>query len=327
MQLSRKRNLEKLIKIWDIIEAAIDEFFRRKGAYKVFLFLVTQGVSSPIAPGSDSEPVKLKEWGKNVYLVDSSQFGLEYIIQHTNYDKVFCILPSFRNDTPDHRHLNQFYHTEAELVGTLKDAMDIAEELIKHLILSLIGKSLIGNNLTNKLKQILNENFPTLTYDEAVKILTNDYRGEGLKLRNGEYIITNKGEKLIAEKFYPFPVWITHYPRILTPFYQKPSSKRPDRVLNADLVVPSLTPNGFYGEILGLGERQNKAEEILNTLKIQNISNIKAYEWYIRLRQTSNYKNTAGFGLGLERFLAWIINKKNIDEVSIFPVKKDKIIY
>ena len=101
-------------------------------AKNVDLFMMTPSVSSPMGPGSDSEAIQIKFGNLNTNLVDSSQFGFEPLLLN-GFDKVYCYLPSMRGENPDKRHLNQFFHCEAEIKGTLNDLIPIIETYIKTL--------------------------------------------------------------------------------------------------------------------------------------------------------------------------------------------------
>src|SRR5205085_2186791 len=101
----------------------------------------------------------------------------------------------------------------------------------------------------------------------------------------------------------------------------------PERVLNADLIFPSFQ-NGFGGEIVGSGQRQDNPKELLESMKRQEISSIKSYQWYINLRKDPSYQQTSGFGLGIERFIAWMLQLESIIDTSIYPVlKTEKVKY
>ena len=107
----------------------------------------------------------------------------------------------------------------------------------------------------------------------------------------------------------------------MVPFYQKPIEYNTNRVLNADLLCPSLLENSFGGEILGMGQRQNLPEEIYESARLQNMD-IKPYEWYVDLRRMPKYKITSGFGLGLERFISWILGLDEIHKAIVYPRMK-----
>jgi len=141
--------------------------------------------------------------------------------------------------------------------------------------------------------------------------------------------ITKKGELELTKMLTGNKnlVWITKYDRDAVAFYQKPDPDNANRVLNADLIFPSIN-GSLGGEDMGLGERQNKAKEIVESIKRQEIPNIDAYKWYIKLRNQSKYSTTSGFGMGIERFLAWILGSISLNDVVLYPTLIDeKIAY
>jgi len=138
-------------------------------------------------------------------------------------------------------------------------------------------------------------------------------------------VLSNLAEKKISELVSDgsTPVWITHYDRDTVPFYQKPDIKNTDKALNADLILPSI--NGcFGGEALGSGQRQDSPNEIIESMKRQGIKNNSSYEWYIDLRRNKNYKITSGIGMGIERFIAWLVGVKSIADAAVYPVIKNE---
>ncbi len=321
-----------LVSLRNVISHACDNFFLKQGAPKIDLYMIAQNVSSPTGKGSDSIPIPLTLGKQSVYLVDSAQFGLEPLVSSGNFNMVYCYLPSFRGENSDDRHLNQFYHCEAELAGTYIDGMNTAEKLIKHLISVILEnqqKFHFEQTNFNKIKEIVKQDFPRLTFDEVENVLNKKgYSNLIIKKEFGR-VISNKGEKKACELITgnKLPIWITKYDRDVVPFYQKPDPENSDSVLNSDLILPSIN-NSFGGEVIGSGERQNNASEIEISIKRQNIKNIKNYEWYLKLREHKNYRITSGFGLGIERFLAWMLGLNNIADVSIYPVlKNQKISY
>lgn len=92
-------------------------------------------------------------------------------------------------------------------------------------------------------------------------------------------------------------------------------------VLNADLILPKIN-GGFGGEVLGSGQRQNKASKMIASMRRQDIKNISAYNWYINMRDNPAYKETSGFGLGIERLIAWLLGISSIIDTAIYPLIK-----
>lgn len=311
------------------IKFTLDNYFGIElGAKNIDLFMLTHSVTSPIAPGSDSKPIEIKFGKLKVFLVDSSQFGFEPLLLN-NLERVYCYLPSMRGEDYDCRHLNQFFHCEFEMVGTLEDLIPIIEECVK----SLCNTILLMNNIVNRisddakrtkkiLKKIIDlDHFPAITFDEAVQLLIKNGKKRYVNFTNYGRDIAYKGEvELMNILDSDIPVWLKYFDRDRVAFYQKPYSE--NKTMNADLLFPPIVKDAFGGEIVGSGERQNNPEEIYESLKRQNLST-KSYEWYIDLRRLPKYKTTSGFGLGIERFIAWALVKKDIKDVILYPRLKN----
>lgn len=301
------------------------------GAKNVDLFMMTPSVSSPMGPGSDSEPIKIKYGNLETFLVDSSQFGFEPLLLN-NFDKVYCYLPSMRGEDPDSRHLNQFFHCEAEAVGALEDLIPVIEEYIKFLCETILLMDNIVDRISNdssKTKKILKKalnlkTFPEITFDDAVDLLVKNGMKKYVNFTDHGKNITSKGEiELMNILKVDTPIWIKYFDRDRVPFYQKPNPDNKDKTINADLLFPPLKDGAFGGEIVGSGQRQDNPEEMYESLKRQNNIPSEPYEWYIDLRRLPNYKVTSGFGLGIERFIAWALAKDNIRDVIPYPRLKN----
>jgi asparaginyl-tRNA synthetase len=119
---------------------------------------------------------------------------------------------------------------------------------------------------------------------------------------------------------------VTHYDRDTVPFYQKPDRESKNRVLNADLIFPSIN-GGFGGEIIGSGQRQDDVGEIKESMFRQKVHNVSHYDWYLNLRRDPSYKTTSGFGMGIERFVAWCLGLSSILDAAIYPVVKNEDLF
>lgn len=328
--LGQSRYFDTLVILRHFIQAISHHYFGvEQGAKQVDLFMMTPTVSSPMGPGSDSEPIRISFGGLDTYLVDSSQFGFEPLL-FNGLEKVYCYLPSMRGEEPDYRHLNQFYHCEAELLGTLSEMMTVVEGYVRRLAHITLGASAITDRLSadpaatrDALERLGNSGaLPRITFDEAAKLLLALPDGESfVRMTPHGRDITSTGElELLRQLGYgSLPVWITHFDRDRVPFYQKPSVHDPSKVENADLLFPALIEGSFGGEVVGAGQRQDSANEILESLARQNGISAEPYEWYINLRRHPGYRTTSGFGLGIERFIAWALAKPSIRDVSLYP--------
>ncbi len=332
LDITRNPYFDALILLRHYIKRTSDEYFSNiVGAKNVDLFMLTPSVSSPMGYGSDSEAVPIKFGNQLTYLVDSSQFGFEPLLFQGN-NKLYCYLPSMRGEDPDERHLNQFYHCEAEILGTLEELIPIIEGYIMSLteaclaLLPLIKKMAIDASATeNALRIIFSENsFERCEFDKVFKDLallkeSEDY----ISQYNYGRKISSEGEREYAKRRgVSTPFWLCNFDRDMTAFYQKPIASNPESVITSDLIFPPLTPQGLSGEIVGSGQRQNLPEEMYESLKRQGV-NSEAYEWYIDLRRQNSYRITSGFGMGIERFIAWMLGYNNIRDVIPYPRLKN----
>lgn len=223
-------------------------------------------------------------------------------------------MPTFRGEEVDERHLSQFFHSEAEMVGGLDDVMALVDSYIKHLSGAILRKygselqSLIGS--LNHIEWFISNEIPRYTLDEVSGILLekypdkiNDYIANNGTFRN----ITNLGEKAIME-IVGSPIWITRYDKMAVPFYQKRDETNPKLAKNADLLLG-------IGETVGCGERNATSEEVIASLSDHQVGR-SAYEWYISLRKKYPLQ-TSGFGMGVERFLLFILKHNDIRDVQV----------
>ncbi len=306
-----------LLKLENLLSVETMKFYEKKGISAIHLPVTTGSISSPMGRGSDSTPVKINLEGVQTYLADSMQFLLEYGCRLTEKG-VYYIMPSFRGEKADERHLCQFYHSEAEIKGDLKDVMNLIEQYIKYLSKQVVKKlgteigAMIGD--ISHIEKIANYkgHFPTLTFDQAEKELKKHHPNDiekFIEYNDGWRNITHKGEQEIM-KYHGGIVWIKNYDILTVPFYQKFDQRIKGTTKNADLLLG-------IGETVGCGERHDNYEEIIESLKIHNVSEDE-YKWYISMKKERPLA-TAGFGMGTERFFMWILKCDDIRNMQICP--------
>ncbi len=319
---------KNLVLLRNTISIACDSFFQERKAPKVDLSLISKGVSSPMGKGSDSLPIPIQLGKDQVFLTDSAQFGMEPLVQNA-FRMVYCYLPSFRGENPDMWHLNQFYHCEAELRGTLDETLIIVEDLIHHLLLEVLDQNNesiqeIPNEHLQKIKYVSENSFPVISFDDACKLLQSNGFESEIEQRDFGRTLSRDGEVKVVELVSnnKLPIWIREFDRDTVPFYQKPITRDSNKVFNADLIFPKID-GAFGGEIVGCGQRQDNVDEISESMQRQGVHNHGQYDWYLELRKRSDYEITSGFGLGIERLLAWILRESSIIDTAIYPVLKD----
>ncbi|MBA4493473.1 asparagine synthetase A [Paenactinomyces guangxiensis] len=304
---------KSLVEVQDLINYYTVEFYKEKDIKTLFLPITTGSISSPMGLGSDSLPVSVEMFGIKSYLADSMQFMLEYGCRLFE-NGCYYIMPSFRGELPDHRHLCQFYHSEAEIPGGLDDVIQLVEEYISFLsrkILNDFGDKLLNINGSNRHIEkmaYLQEPLPRITLDEAVNILEDsdeyvDKHSAGFKS------INSKGElKLIS--MFGGAVWLTHFDHLSVPFYQKFDSVDQSKALNADLLMG-------IGELVGSGERHETSQDLIKALNFHKVP-LKNYKWYKDMKENYPLK-TSGFGMGIERFILWLFNHNDIRDCEVLP--------
>jgi len=225
--------------------------------------------------------------------------------------KVYTFGPTFRAEkSKTRRHLTEFWMLEPEAAyAHLEDIMALAEALVSHIVQSVLKSrarelETVGRDCS-KLASVVPP-FPRITYDEAVRILQE----HGKSVKWGDDF--GGDEETVLSSTYDRPVMVHRYPAAIKAFYMQPDAARPELALGFDM----LAPEG-YGEIIGGGERIADYDLLVKRLREHNLPE-KAFSWYLDLRRYGGVPH-AGFGLGLERTVAWICGTEHIREVIPFP--------
>jgi asparaginyl-tRNA synthetase len=246
---------------------------------------------------------------EKAYLTQSGQLYVEATTMALG--KVYTFGPTFRAEkSKTRRHLTEFWMLEPEAAyARLEDVMALGEGLVCHVVQSVLKNrarelETIGRD-TSKLANVTAP-FPRITYDEAIQILQQ--RGHPAKWGDD----FGGDEETILSSAYDRPVMVHRYPAAMKAFYMQPDPERPELALGFDM----LAPEG-YGEIIGGGERVADYDLLLKRLREQNLPE-ESFGWYLDLRRYGSVPH-AGFGLGLERTVAWICGTEHIREVIPFP--------
>ncbi|WP_458412723.1 asparagine--tRNA ligase [Schinkia sp. CFF1] len=301
----RSKRQHAIMKIRNEIIRATYEFFNENGFVKV---------DPPILTGTSaeggSELFHTKYFDEDAYLSQSGQLYMEAAAMALG--KVFSFGPTFRAEkSKTKRHLIEFWMIEPEMAFVEhEESLEIQEQYVSFIVQSVLKNcklelNILGRDLS-KLEDI-KAPFPRITYDEAIDLLKkkgfNDIEwGEDFGAPH---------EVAIAEEF-DRPVFITHYPSKIKAFYMKPVPNRPEVVLCADLIAPE-----GYGEIIGGSQRIDDLELMKQRYDEHNLTG-GSYEWYLDLRKYGSVPHS-GFGLGLERTVAWITGAEHVRETIPFP--------
>ncbi|MED1747864.1 MULTISPECIES: asparagine--tRNA ligase [Bacillus] len=301
----RSKKQHAIMKIRNEIIRATYEFFHQEGFVKVDPPILTGS-----APEGTTELFATKYFDEDAYLSQSGQLYMEAAAMALG--KVFSFGPTFRAEkSKTKRHLIEFWMIEPEMAFVeFNENLEYQENYVSHVVQSVLENCKVELHTlgrdTAKLENI-KAPFPRITYDEAVKFLQD----KGFDDIEWGDDFGAPHETAIAES-YDKPVFITHYPTSLKPFYMQPAPDRDDVVLCADLIAPE-----GYGEIIGGSERVHDLELLEARLKEHGLDQ-ETYKWYTELRQYGSVPHS-GFGLGLERTVAWISGAPHVRETIPFP--------
>jgi asparaginyl-tRNA synthetase len=246
---------------------------------------------------------------EKVYLTQSGQLYNEATA--LAFGKTYCFGPTFRAEkSKTRRHLTEFWMVEPEMAyATLEDVKQVAEELICFIT----GRVLENRKTelatlerdTSKLDSV-KAPFPRITYDQAVEILQR--KGSEIQW-GGDFGGTD--ETLLSEEF-DRPVMVDRYPSQVKAFYFEPDPGRPEVALGVDVIASE-----GYGEIVGGGQRIHDLALLEKRLEEHHLPR-EAFEWYLDLRRYGSVPH-AGFGMGVERTVAWMCGIEHIRETIAFP--------
>lgn len=301
----RSKRQHAIMKIRNEIIRATYEFFNDNGFVKV---------DPPILTGTSaeggSELFHTKYFDEDAYLSQSGQLYMEAAAMALG--KVFSFGPTFRAEkSKTKRHLIEFWMIEPEMAFVEhEESLEIQEQYVSFIVQSVLKNcklelNILGRDLS-KLEDI-KAPFPRITYDEAIDLL----KKKGFHDIEWGEDFGAPHEVAIAEE-YDRPVFITHYPSKIKAFYMKPVPNRPEVVLCADLIAPE-----GYGEIIGGSQRIDDLELMKQRYDEHNLTG-GSYEWYLDLRKYGSVPHS-GFGLGLERTVAWITGAEHVRETIPFP--------
>lgn len=300
----RSKRQHAILRIRHQIIHAAREFFDNRD-----FILVDSPIFTPNAAEGTSTLFETEYFGSKAYLTQSGQLYAE--AGAMAFGKAYCFGPTFRAEkSKTRRHLTEFWMIEPEVAFfDLQDDMRLAEDFVEHLVQSVLKnrrKELETLERDISKLEAVKAPFPKIHYNEAVEILT----------KNGSEFIAGDDfgaadETIISQQF-DRPVIVHHYPAAVKAFYMKRDEKEPEYALAMDM----LAPEG-YGEIIGGSQREDDYETLLKRLKEHNLPE-EAFKWYLDLRKYGSVPHS-GFGLGIERTVAWISGIKHIRETIPYP--------
>ena len=302
----RSRKMTSIMKIRSTVLEALREHWRNKGFYE---FNTPSIIGLQCEGGSTL--FKVDYFGKPLYLAQTWQLHAEPGI--FGLEKIFTIQPSFRAEkSKTSRHLTEYWHAEMESAWENFDYLqDDAEQTIKFVLKKVLEKhkeelKLLERDI-EKLKPSLKKKFPRITYDEALELLD---KSQNMKVAWGKDLRTIEEDKL--SELYDTPVIVTHYPKKVKAFYMKEDAKNSKVVLGFDMIGPE-----GYGELIGASQREESIEKLKENL-IADGEDPKKYEFYFDTRKYGSVPH-GGYGLGVERVIAWICGLDNVKDATPYP--------
>ena len=301
----RSKKQHAVMKVRNEIIRSTYQFFNESGFVKI---------DPPILTGSSAEGTTelfhTEYFGEEAYLSQSGQLYLEAAAMA--FGKVFSFGPTFRAEkSKTRRHLIEFWMIEPEMAFVdHEESLEIQEQYVSFVVQSVLENCKLELNILDrdlsKLEKI-KAPFPRISYDDAVALLIE----QGFTDIKWGDDFGAPHETAIAEKF-DMPVFITNYPAEIKAFYMKPHPDRSDVVLCADLIAPE-----GYGEIIGGSQRIDDLKLMKERYEQHNLTG-PAYEWYLELQKYGSVPHS-GFGLGLERTVAWLSGVDHVRETIPFP--------
>ena len=327
----RTNTFNAVFRVRSIIANAIHEFFQDRHFVYVHTPIITgsdcegAGEMFQVTTNGFTQEYKNKEdyyandfFGCKAGLSVSGQ--LEGEVAAMAFGKIYTFGPSFRaenSNTP--RHVAEFWHIEPEVAfAELPDIIEIAEEMIKHIINTVLEKcpdelaffeQHFEKGLREKLETVASQDFAILDYTDAIELLKKADVEFQYPVEWGCDLQTEH-EKYITETAFKKPVFVTNYPKDIKSFYMK---QNPDgkTVAATDLLVPGV------GEIIGCSEREADLEKLLAAMEAKGMTT-EEYQDYLDLRRFGSVPHS-GFGLGFERIIMYVTGISNIRDVILYP--------
>ncbi len=306
----RSQRQASILRVRAEIIKAVRDFFDERG-----FTLTDPPILTPAACEGTSTLFPVDYFEEQAYLTQSGQLYIEATAMALG--KVYSFGPTFRAEkSKTRRHLTEFWMVEPEVAyAELDDLMDLAEGLISFVVKRCLDRrtadlQAIGRDIT-KLEKI-EAPFPRMSYDDAVKNLQEGFAKGALESKfewGGDF--GSPDETYLSAQF-DKPVMVHRYPAKVKAFYMEPDPQRPELALCVDV----LAPEG-YGEIIGGSQRMASHELLLQRIHEHGLPE-EAFKWYLDLRKYGSVPH-GGFGMGIERAVAWICGLEHVRETIPFP--------
>ena len=306
----RSARQHAILRVRSEIEQACRDFF-----YDRDFVLIDSPILTANAAEGTSTLFETDYFGQKAFLSQSGQLYLEPAA--AAFGRVYCFGPTFRAEkSKTRRHLMEFWMVEPEVAFLEFDGLqDLAEEFIEAIVDRALERckeelKTLERDVT-KLENVRRP-FPRISYREAIDLLA----GKGMSVKFGDDFGGDE-ETVIANAF-DRPVMITRYPAVIKAFYMQPDPKDPSVALALDMIAPE-----GYGEIIGGSQRIHDHDLLLQRLREHNLP-IEAFQWYLDVRKYGTFPHS-GFGMGVERVVAWICGVSHLRETIPYPRMLNRI--
>ena len=300
----RSQRQHAILRIRHEISKACRDYLDGEG-----FILVDTPILTPAACEGTTTLFETQYFDDKAFLTQSGQLYSEATA--AAFGKVYCFGPTFRAEkSKTRRHLMEFWMVEPEMTfATLDDVMELAERFVTFVVRRVLANrrqelETLGRDVSRLEK--IEAPFPRISYDEAVEILRR--KGSAFEW-GGDFGGTD--ETLLSEEF-PKPVMVHRFPAAIKAFYMEPDASRPEVALGVDM----LAPEG-YGEIIGGGQRISDRDLLRRRIQEQDLPE-ETFDWYEDLRKYGSVPH-AGFGMGIERVVAWVCGLEHVRETIAFP--------
>ena len=306
----RSTKQHAVLRVRNEIEKAIRDFF-----YDRDFVLIDSPILTANAAEGTSTLFETDYFGEKAYLSQSGQLYLEPAA--AAFGKVYCFGPTFRAEkSKTRRHLMEFWMVEPEVAFLeFEGLQDLAEEFVEYIV----GRCLERckeelKTLERDLSKLENVRrpFPRITYREAIEVLQKN----GIEAKFGDDFGGDE-ETIIANSF-DKPVMISRYPAHIKAFYMQPDPNDPSLALGLDMIAPE-----GYGEIIGGSQRIHDHDLLLARIKEHNLP-LEAFQWYLDVRRYGTFPHS-GFGMGIERCVAWVTGVPHLRETIPYPRMLNRI--
>lgn len=287
----------------EVCQAIRDYFYDRD------YVLIDSPILTPAACEGTSTLFETDYFGEQAYLSQSGQLYLEPAI--AAHGKVYCFGPTFRAEkSKTRRHLMEFWMVEPEVAFLeFEGLFDLAEDFICELVARVLERCRDDLEILERdiaLLEKIQKPFPRISYNEAIELLV----GEGVDISWGDDFGAEQ-ETLLASQ-HDRPTFVHRFPADIKAFYMEPDPEDPKLILGLDL----LAPEG-YGEIIGGSQRIHDHDLLLERIRQHELP-VEAFQWYLDARKYGSCPH-AGFGMGIERFVAWMCGLQHLRESIPYP--------